>query len=106
MAYNMSMVLKKSKQALKGARFYLKQAETDDAGLSWCCFMLHQSLEFTLKYMFECEGVKYPWGHDIRVLIHELRDRGVNLKIFDFIEMKAETYNSWEAESRYKDSFL
>ena len=82
-----------------------KRIGEDDAFLDDCCYNLQQVVEFTLKYIVELNGENYAENHDVRAQLNKLRAMGVELPFGDQVRHLASTLNSWEAESRYSDSF-
>ena len=102
----MSKLFSRSKYKLKSALYDLQNVASDDSALDSACFNLQQSLEFALKYIFECEGYVYPWGHSISKIISALEsyiDIPGSVSVF---KDKAGIYTAWESESRYTDSFI
>lgn len=60
----------------------------------------------TLKFLIEIHGEAYVANHDIRAQMNKLCRMGVDIPYYTELSNLASTLNSWEAESRYKDSFL
>lgn len=83
-----------------------KKLGVDDAYVDDCCYNLQQTLELLLKYMVEMRGNRYAENHDVRAQLNKLSSAGIALPCFDKIRNMASTINSWEAESRYLDSFV
>ena len=83
-----------------------RRISEDDAFLDDCCYNLQQTIEFCLKYIVEMNGENYAENHDVRAQLNKLRSLGVVLPFFEEVRHLASTLNSWEAESRYNDSFI
>ena len=77
----------------------------DDAYLDDCCYNLQQTIEFCLKYIVELNGEGYVENHDVRAQLNKLKSMGVVFPFSDDIRRLASVLNSWEAETRYNDSF-
>ena len=77
----------------------------DDAYLDDCCYNLQQTIEFCLKYIVEMNGESYVENHDVRAQLNKLKALGVVLPFFEDVRRLASVLNSWEAETRYNDSF-
>lgn len=62
-------------------------------------YFTQQSIEKTLKYVIGLQLGNQPWGHDIKVLVLQGKQLGINIpqKIIE----KADIYTSWESTSRY-----
>lgn len=102
----MSKLLARSKAKLDGARFYRTRLSIDDAYLDSMCFEVQQSLEFALKALVELNGSRYVENHDIRAQLNLLDKLGVQTPHAQELRNMAITINSWETDSRYKDSFV
>lgn len=102
----MSKLLKRAKVKLHNAQNNYHQIAIDDAYLDDCCYNLQQSIEMTLKYIVEMYGESYTANHDIRAQLNKLKKLCTDLPHSAELSMMAVTLNSWEAESRYKDSFF
>ena len=65
-------------------------------------YFAQQSIEKTLKYVIGLQLGNQPWGHDIKALVLQGRQLGINIpqKIID----KADVYTNWESTSRYYPS--
>lgn len=64
-------------------------------------YHLQQSLEFTLKYQLENNGVEYPKTHNISQLITLANNNNIDLKLSEYIDDHAEMFTIWESQSRY-----
>lgn len=102
----MSKLFSRSKSRLESAVRDLRSIASDDSALDGACFQLQQSLEFAIKYMFECTGHKYPWGHSVRDLIDSLENVISIPEELSVFKDKADLYTKWETDSRYLDSFV
>lgn len=100
----MSKLLSRSKTYLVSALFNLNRTD-DISALDAACFLLQQSLEFSIKYIYECEGLTYDYTHSITNLISKLESNASILPELAVFKDKADVYTKWEAESRYLDSF-
>lgn len=92
----------KAKQNYKVAKIiYSTTASDDEAYLNYVGYHLQQSVEFTLKYILEMNGIEYPKSHDIEQLIRLANKNNVNLYLTEYIEEHSEMFSSWEAKTRY-----
>lgn len=102
----MSKLLNRAKVKLHNALRDYDEIAQDDAYLDDCCYNLQQAIEMSLKFIVEMHGEAYVLNHDIRAQLNKLDNLGVNIPHHSELRNMAVTLNSWEAESRYKDSFL
>lgn len=102
----MSKLFKRAKSCLYTAKCCWQMRKEDDAFVDKACFDLQQCMEFCLKALVELNGETYVQNHDLRAQLNKLNKKGVNLPVFVEIAQNAATFNSWETESRYKDSFV
>ena len=101
----MSKLLKRAKVKLHNALHNYHLIAEDDAYLDDCCYNLQQAMELALKFLVEIHGEPYIRNHDLRAQLNKLNMLGVEVPYYEEISRMAATLNSWEAESRYKDSF-
>lgn len=101
----MSKLLNRAKSALYGANEYRRQVSGEDADLDWACFLVHQSIELSLKYWIEMQGAAYKKTHDLNIHAEQLRFLGINDDLLDKIYDNAPMLNKWEAQARYNDNF-
>lgn len=102
----MSRMLTRAKHRLIGAKNYRTYAGNDDSFVDSLCFDVQQSLEFVLKALVELHGADYVENHDIRAQLNKLDSLGVEVPYAQELRNMSVTINSWETESRYKDSFI
>lgn len=102
----MSKLLKRAQANLASAKNMYRDAGNDDAFLDKCCFDLQQTIKMILKFLIELSGENYSRVHDIRAHLNHLDDLGVEIPNRTELGYLAQTLNSWEAESRYFDSFF
>lgn len=102
----MSKLLARAKAKLDGAQFYKTKLSVDDAYLDSMCFETQQGLDLALKALVELNGSRYVENHDIRAQLNLLDKLGVETPHEQELRNMAITINSWETESRYKDSFV
>lgn len=102
----MSKLLSRAKAKLEGSKFYRTRVSEDDAFVDSLCFELQQSLKLALKAIVELSGERYVENHDVRAQLNELDALGVKVPNASEIRNLAVTINSWETESRYRDSFI
>ncbi|MDR1961514.1 MAG: HEPN domain-containing protein [Gracilibacteraceae bacterium] len=108
----MSKLFGKGSVCLENAINNWKKSKTDDKMCEFlvdsACFNLQQSMEFFLKGFVQMQGQQYVKNHDLRAQINKLDfDKQAGLsEICDEIRTNASTFNSWETDSRYKDSFV
>ena len=102
----MSKLYSRAKVRLHSAENNWKMRKEDDAYIDVACFDLQQSIEFSLKALVELHGESYAQNHDLRAQLNKLAKLNVNYDVFQKIAQNASTFNSWETESRYKDSFI
>lgn len=70
------------------------------------CFDLQQSMEFALKYLIEMNGERYVTTHDLNAQLNKIDKMNIHDPVLEKVRLKSYVYNSWETESRYKDSFM
>lgn len=101
----MSKLLSRAKVNMVNVRNNYKMIPVDDAYLDNCCYNIQQAIELTLKFIVEIYGGKYAENHDIRAQLNKLSKLSVHVPMENELRNMAVTLNSWEAESRYMDSF-
>lgn len=102
----MSNLFVRSKARFDLAAAAWKHKKNDEGYLELVCFDVQQSMEFTLKYILECNGIKYPRTHDIKRLIKLLEEEGNCPNEVKALKENADDYTKWEADSRYDDDFM
>lgn len=78
----------------------------DELYVNDCCYHLQQSIEFTLKYVVEMNGLRYAENHDIRANINILNRENITLPMQEQLRSMASTLYSWETSTRYNDDFV
>lgn len=101
----MSKLLKRAKVNRKIVADNYALINTDDAYLDSCCYNIQQTIELTLKFLIEINGGAYVENHDIRAQLNKLSKLSISVPKELELRNMAVTLNSWEAESRYLDSF-
>ncbi|MCM1236727.1 MAG: HEPN domain-containing protein [Ruminococcus flavefaciens] len=102
----MSRLLARACVKLENAEADYRKIEMDDAYLDDCCYNLQQCIELSLKYAVEIHGGRYVENHDIRAQLNILNKLGVQIPNEALLRQNAQTFNDWEASSRYKDNFF
>lgn len=102
----MSKLYERGVVQYKNAEFNWKSRSTNDIYVDTACFNLHQAIEFLLKYLIEMTGNIYPETHDLSVLIENLKNYNSSSKTFEYIEKKANVYNTWYTDALRVDSFI
>ncbi len=102
----MSKLLARAKIKRINAEHDYKNLEIDDAYIDDCCYNLEQTIEFCLKYIVEMNGYHYITTHDIRAQMNRLKTLKIDFPCEKELRYIASSLNSWEAESRYNDSFV
>lgn len=69
-------------------------------------YHLQQSVELSLKYTLEMNGVSYPNVHRIEDLIRLAKNNNVDLHINEYIKEHDALLSSWEANTRYIIGYL
>lgn len=69
-------------------------------------YHLQQSVELSIKYTLEMNGVEYPNVHRIEDLIKIAKDNKVDLHINEYIKEHDALLSSWEANTRYIIGYL
>lgn len=69
-------------------------------------YHLQQSVELSLKYTLEMNGVSYPNVHRIEDLIRLAKNNNINLHINEYIKEHDALLSSWEANTRYIIGYL
>lgn len=70
--------------------------------LNMSAYHLQQSVEMTLKYEMEQNGIEFQKTHNITQLIQMIRGSGADIDIPDFIDDASERFTVWEATARYE----
>lgn len=102
----MSKLLRRARVKRENAESDYQKIGIDDAYLDDCCFNLQQCIELSLKYAVEMHGGRYVENHDIRAQMNILNKLDVSVPGAETLRQNAETINSWETSSRYKDDFI
>ena len=101
----MSKLLPRAKVKLENAVNDYRKLGTDDAYIDDCCYNLQQCIELCLKYIVELTGQPYAENHDVRAQLNRIAGSPFQVPGVETIRLLASVINSWEAESRYLDSF-
>jgi len=80
--------------------------DDNESLLNQVAYHLQQTLELSLKYELEMNGVEYTKTHDIEQLIKIGKDNNVELTLSEYIVDHAEMFSAWEAKSRYVLGYL
>ena len=102
----MSKLLARAKIKRINAENDYRFLSVDDAYIDDCCYNLQQTIEFSLKYLIEISGERYPETHDIRAQINKLKIMNQYIPYEEKLRLLASTINAWEAETRYNDKFV
>ena len=78
----------------------------DEEQLNIIAYHLQQSLEFSIKYSLEMNGIEYPKTHSIEQLVRIAEKNSVDLNLGEYIEEHCEMFSSWEEKSRYILGYL
>lgn len=70
--------------------------------INMSAYHLQQSVEMTLKYEMEQNGIEFQKTHNITQLIQMIRASGADIDIPDFIDDASERFTVWEATARYE----
>jgi len=62
---------------------------------------LQQSVELTIKFVIENNGVKLDFTHNIESLIASAKDKNIDLHLNEYLKDHPETFSIWEANTRY-----
>ncbi len=98
-------------ESFEGARGLARKAEHDwknaeaslqhDVPLDTICFHIQQTAEKLLKALMVCEGIEYPFTHDLRDLLDRLAPRFPTLaQFYDTLP----DYTDFAVAMRYDDS--
>ena len=102
----MSRLLGRANVKRRNAEIDYQHMGEDDCNVDDCCYNLQQCIELTLKYIVQINGERYVENHDLRAQLNKLDSMGVSGPEEERIRHMASTLNSWEAESRYRESFF
>lgn len=102
----MSKLLSRAQVSLENAEHNYARINLDDCYLDACCYNLQQSVEFSLKFLVEMNGMQFAENHDIRANLNILNRIGYHVSNEKELRNMASTLYGWETESRYKDSFV
>ncbi len=82
--------------------------ESDDGQLRNAAYHAQQAVEKVIKYLYECHGVRYPFGHDISTLLSTLPQEQTcfSQDILDELLIHADTYTAWEQKTRYPNDYM
>ena len=69
-------------------------------------YHLQQSIELSIKFILETNGVEYPSTHRIEDLIKIAKNNNVDLHINEYIKEHDALLTSWEANTRYIVGYL
>lgn len=80
--------------------------DDDEEMINLVGYHLQQSIELSLKYTLEMNGVEYPTTHRIEDLIKIAKNNNVDLHINDYIKEHDALLTSWESNTRYIIGYL
>lgn len=105
----MSKLLVRARNFLDGAQFCYSKMATDASFIDQCCFNLWQSIDFSLKFLVEQEGVNYVLTHSLKAQLNKLDQ--VHSKLLpdclkEQIRCMANTLEGWRDDARYDDDFI
>lgn len=78
----------------------------DEEMINLVGYHLQQSLELSIKFTLEMNGVEYPSIHRIEDLIKLAKSNKIDLYINEYIKEHDALLSSWEANTRYVIGFL
>lgn len=106
----MSKLIGRARTRFINAKNSFNSSKTDADNCEYfiddCCFNIQQSMEFCLKGIVEMQGKQYVTNHDLRAQLNKITITEELIKVCDLIRTNAALFNSWETDSRYKDSFV
>lgn len=102
----MSRLLSRAKANYLMAEYIYTKVGEDDVYMDSCCYSLSQTIELALKFIVEMTGNNYAENHDIRANLNILQRASFELPFEAELRDKAKLLYEWEAESRYKESFV
>lgn len=73
----------------------------DEAYLNYVGYHLQQSVELSLKFCLEINGVEYPKTHDITQLIALINKSEVDIPLTEYIDDHSEMFSLRESRTRY-----
>lgn len=100
-------LLDKARSSLRGAVNFASTG--DEADFSWSAFHIQQAVEMAMKYALELCGVDYAEIHSIPKLARCFPESQDFVPEHILEELEAErgiALSTWEASSRYDNSFL
>lgn len=97
----MTNLLDRAEDWMETAEEAFNKSSGEDSKMDKATFMLHQSLEFVLKYIIEQTSGQYSKGHDITLIITEAQSVGIQRTELSALLPYAHTVTSWEASARY-----
>lgn len=70
--------------------------------------MTQQMVEKLVKYMYECLGVRYPFGHNISDLLTTLPEGQsiVSEELYTKLLEHADVLTMWESKTRYPANYI
>lgn len=69
-------------------------------------YHLQQSIELSIKYTLEMNGVEYPSTHRIEDLIRLAKTNKVDLHLNEYLKEHDALVSSWESNTRYLIGYL
>ncbi len=95
-----------AKRDIKSAKVLF--GEADDGQLQNAAYFAQQAVEKVIKYIYECHGFRYPFGHDISTLLSTLPKEQTcfDASLLDELLMRADTYTAWEQKTRYPNDYM
>jgi len=88
------------------ARILRQNLGSDENQLNIIAYLLQQSVELSIKYTLEINGLEYPKTHEIDQLIRLAKEKQVDLFLNEYIEEHSEMFSQWESKSRYVLGYL
>ena len=79
----------------------LDNADADDTFVDFAGYTLQQSVEKLLKFQLQSRGVKFPYKHDIDLLLDIMDDDSNTYNVPDWVREHAHTLTRYEAQTRY-----
>lgn len=95
--------LDKAKTNYRGAQELYKLKVTDEGYINLVSYLLQQSAELGIKYIYDVVGVPYPKTHNIYSLIVNLPKN--YKKYAECLEKCSNILTSWNSDARYKKGF-
>lgn len=88
------------------AELMWRECATDDSYINETCKALNESLEYSLKYIMELNGVKAVHTHVIQKLLPEVPTQYASTEWYSILRGIATEIKDWYSEARYADNFV